>query len=117
VEIVHDHGALAAWQVGSLDEAIKAATVGCDFIVAQGVEAGGHVRGTVGTMDLLCEVLEAVQEIPVLAAGGVGTGRAMAAMLAAGADGRPSRNSLCGVRRGQHAPHLYGRSHRRRRRR
>ena len=87
VKIVHDHGALAGWQVGSLEEAVKAATAGCDFIVAQGVEAGGHIRGTVGTMDLLCEVLEAVQEIPVLAAGGVGTGRAMAAMLAAGADG------------------------------
>lgn len=87
VELVHHHGALACWQVGSLEEAVKAAAVGCDFIVAQGVAAGGHVRGAVGTMDLLCEVLEAVQEIPVLAAGGVGTGRAMAGMLAAGADG------------------------------
>jgi nitronate monooxygenase len=87
VQVVHNHGALAGWQVGSLEEAVKAAGVGCDFIVAQGVEAGGHIRGTIGTMDLLCEVLEAVPEIPVLAAGGVGTGRAMAAMLAAGADG------------------------------
>jgi nitronate monooxygenase len=87
VEIVHDYGALAAWQVGSLQEAVKAVAVGCDFIVAQGIEAGGHVRGTVGTLNLLCEVLDAVQHIPVLAAGGVGTGRAMAAMLAAGADG------------------------------
>lgn len=42
VEIVHQHGALACWQVGSRREAIAAAEVGCDFIVAQGIEAGGH---------------------------------------------------------------------------
>jgi nitronate monooxygenase len=87
VRIVHDHGALASWQVGSSDEARKAAEVGCDIIVAQGMEAGGHVRGTVGLLDLLCEVLETVPEVPVLAAGGIGTGRAMAAALAVGADG------------------------------
>ena len=87
VRTVQDHGALAGWQIGSLEEAVKAAGVGCDFIVAQGVEAGGHIRGTIGMTDLLCEVIEAVPEIPVLTAGGVGTGRAMAAALAAGADG------------------------------
>jgi NAD(P)H-dependent flavin oxidoreductase YrpB (nitropropane dioxygenase family) len=87
VRIVHEHGALASWQVGSADEARKAAAAGCDMIVAQGIEAGGHVRGTIGLLNLLCEVLEAVPEIPVLAAGGIGTGRAMAAALAAGADG------------------------------
>jgi len=87
VRIVHDQGALVFWQVGSADEARKAADVGCDVIVAQGIEAGGHVRGTVGLLDLLCEVLEAVPELPVIAAGGIGTGRAMAAALAMGADG------------------------------
>jgi nitronate monooxygenase len=87
VKIVHDHGALASWQVGSVDEACRAADAGCDMIVAQGIEAGGHVRGTVGLLELLCEVLKAVPDIPVLAAGGIGTGRAMAAVLAAGADG------------------------------
>jgi nitronate monooxygenase len=87
VQIIHDHGALASWQVGSVDEARKAAAVGCDMIVAQGIEAGGHVRGTVGLVHLLCEVLEAVPEVPVLAAGGIGTGRAMAAALTAGAAG------------------------------
>jgi len=87
VRIVHDQGALACWQVGSPAEALKAADVGCDIIVAQGIEAGGHVRGTIGLLDLLCEVLEAVPEMPVLAAGGIGTGRAMAAALATGADG------------------------------
>jgi nitronate monooxygenase len=87
VRMIHEHGALASWQVGSAEEALKAAEVGCDLIVAQGVEAGGHIRGTIGLVGLLCEVLEAVPEIPVLAAGGIGTGRAMAAALAAGADG------------------------------
>ena len=86
VDIVHAAGALACWQVGSLDEALAAADAGCDFIIAQGISAGGHVRGTVGLLPLLDEVLEAV-EVPVLAAGGIGSGRAMAAVMAAGADG------------------------------
>jgi len=87
VRIVHDHGALAGWQVGSREEALAAADAGCDLIVAQGIGAGGHIRGTTGLLDLLCDVLEAVPHVPVLAAGGIGNGRAMAAALAAGADG------------------------------
>ena len=86
VEIVHDHGALACWQVGSKEEAEAAVTAGCDLIVAQGIEAGGHVRSRTGLLSLLSEVLDTV-DVPVLAAGGIGTGRAMAAALAAGADG------------------------------
>ncbi len=87
VRIVHDHGALASWQVGSREEAFAAADIGCDLIVAQGIEAGGHVRGTIGLLILLSDVLDAEPPVPVLAAGGIGTGRAMAAALAAGADG------------------------------
>jgi NAD(P)H-dependent flavin oxidoreductase YrpB (nitropropane dioxygenase family) len=86
VDIVHRAGALACWQVGSLDEALAAVDAGCDFIIAQGAGAGGHVRGTVPLLPLLDEVLEAV-DVPVLAAGGIGSGRAMAAVMAAGADG------------------------------
>jgi NAD(P)H-dependent flavin oxidoreductase YrpB (nitropropane dioxygenase family) len=86
VSIVHQHGALASWQVGSVEEAVAAEAAGCDFIVAQGVEAGGHVRGQISLLALLGEVLDAVS-IPVLAAGGIGSGRAVAAVLAAGADG------------------------------
>ena len=86
VRIAHDGGALACWQIGSREEALAAVEAGCDFIIAQGVEAGGHVRGTIGLLVLLGEVLEAVQ-VPVLAAGTIGSGRAMAAALAAGADG------------------------------
>jgi len=86
VEVVHAAGALASWQVGSRDEALAAEAAGCDFIIAQGIEAGGHVRGRIGLLALLGEVLEAVR-VPVLAAGGIGTARALAAVLAAGAAG------------------------------
>ncbi|WP_158292272.1 NAD(P)H-dependent flavin oxidoreductase [Paracraurococcus ruber] len=86
VDMAHEEGALVGWQVGSRAEAIAAETVGCDFIIAQGVEAGGHVRGTIGTFTLLGEVLDAVS-LPVLAAGGIGTRRGVEAALAAGADG------------------------------
>jgi NAD(P)H-dependent flavin oxidoreductase YrpB (nitropropane dioxygenase family) len=86
VDLVHKGGALACWQVGSKDEAVLAADAGCDFIVAQGVEAGGHVRGKISTLALLGDVLDAV-DVPVLAAGGIGTARAVAAAMAAGADG------------------------------
>lgn len=86
VELVHQHGALVCWQIGSPEEAVAAANAGCDFIVAQGIEAGGHLRGKVGLMALLNQVLQVV-DIPVLAAGGIGTGRNLAAVLAAGADG------------------------------
>src|SRR5215472_2827449 len=84
VGIAHDAGALAAWQVGTRDEAVAAADAGCDVIVAQGIEAGGHVRGTIGLLPLLDVVLGAVR-VPVVAGGGIGTGRGVAAVLAAGA--------------------------------
>jgi len=86
VEMAHGGGALACWQIGSREEAVAAARAGCDFVVAQGIEAGGHVRGTIPMMTLLREVISAV-DLPVLAAGGIGTGEAMAVALAAGADG------------------------------
>ena len=85
VATVHEGGARAGWQVGSADEARAARDAGCDLIVAQGVEAGGHVRGTIGLLPLLDEVRASVA-LPLVAAGGIGTGRAMAAALAAGAD-------------------------------
>src|SRR5205823_10515392 len=81
---VHGGGALVSWQVGSRDEAKAAERVGCDLIVAQGTEAGGHVRGKIGLLALLGQVLDSVR-VPVVAAGGIGTGRAMAAVLATGA--------------------------------
>jgi NAD(P)H-dependent flavin oxidoreductase YrpB (nitropropane dioxygenase family) len=85
VDVVHAAGARAGWQIGSPDEARAAQDAGCDVVVAQGVEAGGHVRGTVGLLPLLDEVRAAI-DVPIIAAGGIGTGRAMAAALSAGAD-------------------------------
>lgn len=88
VSVAHAAGALAAWQVGSRDEAAAAADAGCDLVVAQGVEAGGHVRGTVTTLALLPAARDAVgPDIPILAAGGFADGRGLAAALALGADG------------------------------
>ncbi|MEP6661960.1 MAG: nitronate monooxygenase [Acidimicrobiales bacterium] len=84
VGVAHDAGALAVWQVGSRDEALAAAAAGCDLIVAQGVEAGGHVRGGIGLVPLLDTILDSVA-VPVIAAGGIGTARGVAAVLAAGA--------------------------------
>src|SRR2546426_9357022 len=84
VEIAHAGGGRVSWQLGSAAEATAAERAGCDLIVAQGTEAGGHVRGKIGLLALLGEVLPSVK-VPVVAAGGIGTGRAMAAALAAGA--------------------------------
>jgi nitronate monooxygenase len=82
---IHDGGALAAWQVGSVDEALAAETVGCDVIVVQGVEAGGHVRGTAPLLDLLGDLRDRTG-LPLVAAGGLASGEAVTAALQAGAD-------------------------------
>jgi NAD(P)H-dependent flavin oxidoreductase YrpB (nitropropane dioxygenase family) len=73
--------------VGSTDEAKRAADLGADAICAQGVEAGGHVWSTVGTMVLLPAVVDAVTPLPVIAAGGIADGRGLAAVLALGGAG------------------------------
>jgi nitronate monooxygenase len=85
VAMAHQGGARVGWQVGSAEEARAARDVGCDVIIAQGVEAGGHVRGVTGLLPLLDEVRNFI-DLPVIAAGGIGTGRGMAAALSAGAD-------------------------------
>ena len=86
VDEAHDRGIPVAALVGRTDQALKQKDVGVDVIVAQGTEAGGHT-GEVATMVLVPEVVEAVAPTPVLAAGGIGTGRQMAAALALGAEG------------------------------
>jgi NAD(P)H-dependent flavin oxidoreductase YrpB (nitropropane dioxygenase family) len=71
---------------GSAEHALKHVKAGVDLVVAQGSEAGGHT-GAISSMVLWPEVVDAVAPIPVLAAGGVGTGRHIAAALALGAEG------------------------------
>jgi nitronate monooxygenase len=85
VAAAHSAGSLVSWQVGSAAEARTAEAAGCDLVVAQGVEAGGHVRGTQPLDELLADVLSAVS-LPVVAAGGVGSAERVAQLIAAGAD-------------------------------
>ena len=85
VRVAASHGALVGWQAGSSDEAVAAARAGCGYVVAQGVEAGGHVRGTTPLAELLPLVRDAV-DIPVVAAGGIGDRAAAQKAMDAGAD-------------------------------
>ncbi|MCK7622402.1 nitronate monooxygenase [Streptomyces sp. RS10V-4] len=82
---VHAAGARHVHTVGSVEEARRAAGAGVDAVVAQGWEAGGHVRGRTTTMALVPAVADAVHPVPVLAAGGIADGRGLAAALALGA--------------------------------
>lgn len=82
----HSTGARVMDQVGSVADARRAADAGVDIIVAQGVEAGGHV-GEVATMALVPRIVDAVDPIPVVAAGGIADARGLVAALALGAQG------------------------------
>jgi NAD(P)H-dependent flavin oxidoreductase YrpB (nitropropane dioxygenase family) len=72
--------------IGRTQQAVRDVQTGVDIIIAQGYEAGGHT-GDVAGMVLIPDVVDAVAPIPVLAAGGIGSGRQMAAAMALGADG------------------------------
>jgi NAD(P)H-dependent flavin oxidoreductase YrpB (nitropropane dioxygenase family) len=89
IERARKEGVPVAALVGAREHAVKQVRAGVDILVAQGTEAGGHT-GEVSTMVLVPEVIEAIRPIrpvPVLAAGGIVTGRQMAAAVALGADG------------------------------
>jgi NAD(P)H-dependent flavin oxidoreductase YrpB (nitropropane dioxygenase family) len=85
-QAAHERGIKTAALVGSVTHAQRQVEAGIDVIVAQGTEAGGHC-GEISTMVLVPDVVDAVGEVPVLAAGGIGTGRQVAAALALGASG------------------------------
>jgi nitronate monooxygenase len=82
---VHDAGGIVLHTVGTAEEARRSVAAGVDVIVAQGREAGGHVWGTIGTLPLVPAVVDAVAPVPVIAAGGIGDARGVAAVLALGA--------------------------------
>jgi nitronate monooxygenase len=86
VERLRAAGIPVAVQAGDSAEAVRAEGAGADLVVARGGEGGGHGRNDVGTLPLLQAVLDRVQ-VPVVAAGGIGTARGLAAVLAAGAVG------------------------------
>ncbi len=86
IERVQKSGRLIGALCGSPYQALKHKDAGLDFIIAQGTEGGGHT-GEIGSVVLWPQVVDAVAPIPVLAAGGIGTGRQIAAALALGAAG------------------------------
>lgn len=86
VEEAHRNGAAVLALAGAKVHAERHVNAGVDLIVAQGTEAGGHT-GDVATMVLVPEVVDAFAPVPVLAAGGIGNGRQMAAAMALGAEG------------------------------
>ncbi len=87
VDLCHRHQVLVVNMCGKVDHARRALDAGCDIVVAQGTEAGGHT-GQVATMPLVPQIVDAVgAHIPVVAAGGIFDGRGLAAALALGADG------------------------------
>jgi len=86
IDQAHEHGVKVAALAGKAVHAQRHVNNGVDIIVAQGYEAGGHT-GEIATMVLVPEVVDAVAPVPVLGAGGIGTGRQIAAALALGAQG------------------------------
>jgi NAD(P)H-dependent flavin oxidoreductase YrpB (nitropropane dioxygenase family) len=86
IDQCHQKGVKVAALVGSKEHAKKQIEQGVDVIVAQGTEAGGHC-GEISTMVLVPEVVDAVAPAPVIAAGGIGSGRQLAAAIALGAQG------------------------------
>jgi NAD(P)H-dependent flavin oxidoreductase YrpB (nitropropane dioxygenase family) len=84
---VHETGAVILHTAADATEARRAVEAGADIIVAQGWEAGGHVRGHMTSLCLIPSVVDAVAPTPVVAAGGIADGRGFAAVLALGASG------------------------------
>jgi enoyl-[acyl-carrier protein] reductase II len=87
IDELHRNNVLVGSMAGKVRHAVAAVETGCDFVVAQGTEAGGHT-GLIGTIALVPQVVDAVGDrVPVVAAGGLFDGRGLAAALALGADG------------------------------
>lgn len=110
IEAGKQRGIPVAALVGAREHAIKQVAAGVDLIIAQGTEAGGHC-GEVTTLVLIPEVLEAISQvpggsdIPVLAAGGIVTGRQMAAAVAMGAAGAWTGSVWLTTEEAETAPH------------
>ena len=86
IDRAHEQGVKVAALIGRVEQAVRDVQKGVDIIIAQGYEAGGHT-GEVASMVLVPDVVDAVSPVPVLAAGGIATGRQMAAAMALGAQG------------------------------
>ena len=86
VELEHAEGIKVFHQIGSVEAAQKAVKAGVDVIIAQGVEAGGHIEGEVTTVAIVPRVVDAVSPTPVVASGGIADARGLVAALALGAE-------------------------------
>lgn len=108
IEAGREHGVPVAALVGAKEHALKQVASGVDLIIAQGTEAGGHC-GDVSTLVLVPEVIDALAEagsdVPVLAAGGIVTGRQMAAAIALGAAGAWTGSVWLTTEEAETAPH------------
>jgi nitronate monooxygenase len=87
IAAVRSAGAKLGIQIGNVEGARAALDVSADYLVCQGIEAGGHVQSSTPLRDLLPSVLAEAQQTPVLAAGGIGNGRKIREVLLAGAAG------------------------------
>jgi NAD(P)H-dependent flavin oxidoreductase YrpB (nitropropane dioxygenase family) len=86
IEMVHESGRLIGALCGKVKQAVAHKNAGLDFVVAQGGEGGGHT-GEIGSIVLWPQIVDAITPLPMLAAGGVGTGRQMLAAMSMGAAG------------------------------
>jgi enoyl-[acyl-carrier protein] reductase II len=87
VDRLHSAGARVWMQAGSVSQAVEAAGIGVDAIIAQGVQAGGHNKSTTPTLELLTRIIDAVHPLMVLASGGIADGVSVVRALAHGAEG------------------------------
>ncbi len=103
IKHIHAEGRKVAALCGSPSQARKHADAGVDIIIAQGGEAGGHC-GEVGSIVLWPQVVKEVAPVPVLAAGGIGSGQQIAAALALGAQGAWTGSQWVMVEESEHTP-------------
>ncbi|MGA9669113.1 MAG: nitronate monooxygenase [Terracidiphilus sp.] len=87
IDRIHERGGIVMHTVGTSEEATRSVRAGSDIIIAQGWEAGGHVRSEVTTLALIPSVVDSVAPVSVVAAGGISDGRAVTAAMALGAAG------------------------------
>lgn len=105
IDLAHEHGVLVGALVGKVEHALAQKAAGVDMLIAQGMEAGGHT-GSLTSMVLWPQIVDAVAPMPVLAAGGIGRGRQMAAAMALGAEGVWCGSVWLGTRESELQPGL-----------
>ncbi len=106
LSMARDAGAITICQVQSMELAEQAMSAGTDMLIAQGNEAGGHC-GSASMLPLLVRIAERYPDVPLLAAGGIASGRALAAVMAAGADGANVGTAFLATPEATEVPDVY----------